>query len=129
VLDLLVQRVVVCDRRGESRRGNKGNQVDADALSERLRRGSLRAVYHASAQRATLKELTRAYQNLVEDATRVMLRLKARFRARGIPRPGRGSIIPRSGRSGWTGSPIRERGEYSVTRLERIPQRAVGTPC
>jgi transposase len=75
----LVDQVVVCDRRGESRQGNKGDQVDADELSERLRRGGLRAVYHGSAHRATLKELTRAYQNLVEDATRVLLRLKALY--------------------------------------------------
>ncbi|MGH2372431.1 MAG: IS110 family transposase [Gemmatimonadales bacterium] len=80
----LVDRVVVCDRRGAPRQGNKGDQVDADALSELLRRGGLRAVYHGSAHHATLKELTRTYRNLVEDATRVMLRLKAVFRARAI---------------------------------------------
>src|SRR2546422_10061147 len=84
----LVDRVVVCDRRGASRQGNKGDQVDADQLSELLRRGALRAVYHGSADRATLKELTRTYRNLVEDATRVMLRLKALFRARAIPTRG-----------------------------------------
>jgi hypothetical protein len=60
----LVDRVIVCDRRGEPRSGNKGDQVDADQLSEQLRRGSLRAVYHGSAPRATLKELTRSYANL-----------------------------------------------------------------
>ena len=85
LLTPLVDRVVVCDRRGAARQGNKGDQVDADQLSELLRRGSLRAVYHGSPHLATLKELTRAYRNLVEDATRVMLRLKALFRARGIP--------------------------------------------
>ena len=84
----LVHRVVVCDRHGEKRRGNKGDQVDADGLSARLWRGELRAVYHGSPHRATLKELTRTYRNLVEDATRVMLRLKALFRARAIPTPG-----------------------------------------
>jgi hypothetical protein len=50
----LVERVVVCDRRGEPRHGNKGDQVDADQLSERLRRGGLRAVYHGSAHRVGL---------------------------------------------------------------------------
>ena len=84
----LVDRVIVCDRRGAPRQGNKGDQVDADQLSELLRRGALRAVYHGSADRATLKELTRTYRNLVEDATRVMLRLKALFRARAIPTRG-----------------------------------------
>jgi hypothetical protein len=40
----LVDRVVVCDQRGQPRHGNKGDQVDADQLSELLRRGGLRAV-------------------------------------------------------------------------------------
>lgn len=84
----LVDRIVVCDRRGEPRHGNKGDQQDADVLSELLRRGGLRAVYHGSAHRSVLKELTRTYQSLVEDMTRVMLRLKALFRARGIPTHG-----------------------------------------
>src|SRR6266540_5214471 len=30
----LVDRVIVCDRRGTPRQGNKGDQVDADHLSE-----------------------------------------------------------------------------------------------
>src|SRR5207247_756992 len=59
----LVDRVVVCDRRGAPRHGNKGDHVDADQLAELLRRGGLRAVYHGSAHRAGLKELTRTYQN------------------------------------------------------------------
>lgn len=89
-----VDRIVVCDRRGESKQGNKGDRVDADQLSELLRRGALRAVYHASAERASLKELARTYQNIVEDGTRVMLRLKALFRARGIST--RGTRVYRS---------------------------------
>jgi transposase len=84
----VVHRVLVCDRRGESQRGNKGDQHDADELSDLLRCGKLRAVYHGSAERATLQELARTYQNLVEDGTRVMQRLKALFRARGIKTPG-----------------------------------------
>ena len=90
LLVLLVDRVIVCDRRGESRQGNKGDRVDADELSRLLRRGGLRAVYHGGgSDRATLKELTRAYSNLVEDSTRVMLRLKALFRARAIRASGK----------------------------------------
>jgi transposase len=91
----LVHRIVVCDRRGAPRPGTKGDQVDADQLSELLRRGGLRAVYHGSAQRAVLKELTRTYRNLVEDSTRVMLRLKALFRARGLPTAGSTVYQPR----------------------------------
>ncbi len=95
-----VDRVVVCDRRGEGRRGNKGDRVDADELSELLRRGALRAVYHGSAHRTVLKEFARAYQNLVEDSTRVMLRLKALFRARGIKTPGT-RVYQQQGREQW----------------------------
>jgi transposase len=96
----LVDRVVVCDRRGAPQQGNKGDQVDADQLSELLRRGSLRPVYHGSTDRVTLKELTRTYRNLVEDSTRVMLRLKALFRARGIPARGKRVYHPRT-RGQW----------------------------
>ena len=85
----VVSQVTVCDRRGESQRGNKGDQEDAAHLADLLRRGSVRAVYHAGRQHATLKELARTYQNVVEDATRVMARLKAVFRARAIKTTGR----------------------------------------
>jgi len=105
----VVDRVVVCDRRGEKRLGNKADQPDADELSELLRRGALRAVYHGSSHRATLRELARAYQNLVEDSTRVMQRLKALFRARGIKAPGKRVYHPE------------ERGEW----LEKVPERGV----
>lgn len=81
----LVHRVVVCDRRGERRPGNKGDQADADHLSDLLRTGSLRAVYHGTGtDRAALRELARTYCTIVEDSTRVMLRLKSLFRARAI---------------------------------------------
>jgi transposase len=85
---------------GKARQGNKGDQVDADQLSELLRRGGLRAVYHGSAHGATLKEFTRTYRNVVEDATRVMLRLKALFRARGIKAPGKSVYHPKN-RAEW----------------------------
>ena len=109
--DLLVprvDRVVVCDRRGTPRQGNKGDHVDADQLSDLLRCGRLRAVYHASAERTTLKELTRTYRTVVEDATRVMLRLKALFRARTIPTPGTRVYQPQA-RTQWLAQ-LAERG-------------------
>lgn len=40
LLTPLADRVIVCDRRGAARQGNKGDQVDADQLSELLRRGA-----------------------------------------------------------------------------------------
>jgi transposase len=84
----LVDRVIVADRRGTAQQSNKGDQTDADQLSELLRCGALRAVYHSSPHRETLRELARTYTTLVEDSTRVMQRLKALFRARGIRAPG-----------------------------------------
>jgi transposase len=89
-----VDRVIVCDRRGHPRPGSKDDRRDADELSEQLRCGGLRAVYHGGGAGAGLKELTRCYQNLVEDTTRVMLRLKALFRARAIRTPGKGVYHP-----------------------------------
>ena len=96
----LVTRVIVCDRRGESRRGSKSDQVDADQLSEMLRCGSLRSVYHGNTPGLQLKELTRTYRDLVQDTTRSMLRLKALFRARGIKTRGQG-VYHSSERSQW----------------------------
>jgi transposase len=84
-----VSRMLVCDRRGAPRQGNKGDQVDSAQLAELLRCGQLRMVYHGRADRRDLKELTRTYDNLVEDAVRAMLRMKALFRARAIRTPGR----------------------------------------
>jgi transposase len=96
----VVHRVVVCNRRGERHAGNKGDHADADELSDLLRCGRLRAVYHGGAERAKLKELARTYQNVVEDSTRVMLRLKALFRARGI-RTGGTAVYQATRRAEW----------------------------
>jgi len=118
----LVDRVIVADRRGTSPRGNKGDQADADELSELLRCGALRAVYHSrSPHRETLRELARAYTNLVEDSTRVMQRLKALFRARGIPTPGKQVYHPAQ-QAQWvgllTGSGVRFRATALYAELE-----------
>ncbi len=127
-----VARVVVCDRRGDRRRrGNKNDLADADELSEQLRCGSLRAVYHGNAHRVRLKELTRAYQNLVGDAIRVMLRLKALFRARGIKTPGQGLYHNLERRPQWlaqlsdSGSPLRAELLWSqLDQLRALRRRA-----
>ena len=105
----LVHRVVVCDRRGERQQGNKADRIDADELSDRLRSGRLRSVYHGSPSCADLRELTRTYANLVEDSTRVMQRLKALFRARAVKAPGTRVYQPQH-RAEW---------------LAKLPDRAV----
>lgn len=83
-----VEKVVVCNIRGERTDGNKNDRVDADLMSERLRTGSLRSVFHGVPNVLTLKELVRNYDNLVEDATRVMQRIKAMYRGRAIATKG-----------------------------------------
>jgi len=122
--DLLVpltDRVVVCDRRGESQQGNKGDRVDSDELSERLRRGGLRSVYHGTPHLADLKELVRAYQNVVEDSIRVMQRLKALYRARAIRAEGTRLYNP-ANRTQWLAKlhdrGVRFRAEALYTELD-----------
>jgi len=101
--DLLVphaERVVVCNVRGKGEMDNKNDRLDADGLSERLRLGVLKTVYHGSPGLATLKELVRCYTNLVDDSTRVMLRLKALYRGRAISTSGEAVYRP-SQRKVW----------------------------
>lgn len=89
--DLLVphaERVVVCNIRGRSEMELKNDRIDADGLSARLRLGGLKTVYHGSPALGTLKEVVRCYTNLVDDSTRVMLRLKAIYRGRAIDTSG-----------------------------------------
>jgi transposase len=89
--DLLLphaEKVIACNTRGERDAGNKNDQLDADELSDRLRAGTVRAVFHGTPDVLTLAQLVRSYNNLVEDATRVMQRIKALFRASAIPAKG-----------------------------------------
>jgi len=94
------ERVLVCNVRGRSETTNKSDRIDADWLSERLRLGALKSVYHGSPSVGTLKELVRCYTNLVDDSTRVMLRVKALFRGRAIGTSGEAVYRP-SQRAAW----------------------------
>jgi transposase len=89
--DLLLdyaERVIVCNVRGRRETENKSDRIDADDLSERLRLGALKPVFHGVPGVLSLRELVRTYVDLVKDTTRVMLRIKAIFRARAIRTPG-----------------------------------------
>jgi hypothetical protein len=126
--DLLLPRVdhvVVCNRRKKDRLSNKGDQVNADELSHLMRRGGLRPVYHGSPHHATLRELTRTYQNVVDDATRVMHRLKALFRARAIKAPGKRVYNPAYRREWLAKLPnrgVRFRAETLYAELDLLRQ-------
>ena len=91
VLTPYVERVVVCDPRKNKLlpSGHKSDKVDARKLAEWLRQGQLVAVYHGNRTLRGLKELVRSYLCLVQDVTRVMNRLKALYRGRGISCGGR----------------------------------------
>jgi Transposase len=103
--DLLVphaEKVVVCNVRGQNEGGNKSDRIDVERLSLELRNGTLKPVFHGTPSMLTLNELVRSYNNLVEDGTRVMQRIKAMFRARAIPT--KGTAIYRPGeREQWLG--------------------------
>ena len=85
----VLDEVVVCNRRGQGRQGNHGDFQDAARLADDLRKGNLKPVYHGRGGRETLKEQVRLYGSLVQDAKRVMQRIKAVYRARAIPTPGK----------------------------------------
>lgn len=117
-----VERVIVCTLRGKTLLANKNDRVDADHLSEQLRLGGLKAVFHGAPEILTLKELVRSYNNLIADSTRVMLRIKAIFRARAITTPGV-SVYRASQRKQWlaqlTGG-ARMRAELLLTQLDML---------
>jgi transposase len=97
-----VSRVVVCDPRHNAllKAGSKNDPIDARKLAELLRVNALRPVYHGQNSLRTLKELSRSYTTLVQDSTRVMNRIKALYRSRGIRCAGRKVYLPRH-RTSW----------------------------
>jgi len=97
-----VSRLVVCDPRHNAllKAGSKNDPVDARKLADLLRLNALQPVYHGQNSLAPLKELSRSYTTLVQDSTRVMNRLKALYRSRGIPCQGRQVYSP-SYRASW----------------------------
>lgn len=103
--DLLLphaERVVVCNKRGSSPVTNKNDVLDADQLSEDLWQGRVREVYHGGAGLQTLNELVRNYTTLVNDAIRVMQRIKAMYRGRAIGVKGT-AVYRRGERQEWLG--------------------------
>jgi transposase len=100
LIEPLVEDVLVCDRRGEKVRGNKGDRVDAYKLVRQLRQGELRRVYQGERGHRELKELIRGYDYLVQDIVRTKSRLKAAFRSRGVKCAGQ-SVYRKTDRDDW----------------------------
>src|ERR1700752_2756177 len=86
VLKPHVQEIVVCNPRRNAllKEGSKSDRVDARKLSELLRTGMLRAVYHGEHGLRALRELARSYEAVSKDVRRVMNRVKAIYRGWGI---------------------------------------------
>jgi transposase len=93
--------VTVCETRHNKLigAGNKTDEEDAEILA-RLLRLELKVVYKGDDRQQQLREIFRAYDNLVEDATRVQNRLKAIYRGRGIECDGHHLFRPDQ-RSSW----------------------------
>jgi transposase len=100
VIQPQVAKLVVCDPRKNKLDGNKSDKIDARRLAELLRLNALTAVYHGKDSARTLKELARSYVSLQQDSTRVMNRVKAMFRSRGIICGGR-SVYKPENRKEW----------------------------
>lgn len=119
----VVERVVVCNVRGKRELVNKNDEIDSDLLSERLRLGALKGVYHGAAGVLPLKEMVRNYGNLVDDTTRVMQRIKALFRAKAIRTAGTGVYGTRQ-RASWMarleGGGVRLRAESLFAELDAL---------
>jgi transposase len=122
----LVAEVVVCDPRSNHSSGKKSDRVDANKLAQMLRMGSLRAVYHGQTGIRALKELAHGYESLVSDMTRVMNRIKAIYRARGVRCSGT-SVYRSCHREQWLSqlqeeSGVRKRAEYLYRELDTLRQ-------
>ena len=123
LLQGVAERVVVCNVRGKKELTKKNDDIDSELISERLRIGALKGVYHGAASVLTLKEFVRNYTSLVDDTTRVMQRIKAMFRARGILTPG-ASVYGKRHRADWlaklkeTGA--RQRADSLLAQLDAL---------
>jgi transposase len=120
-----VAEVIVCDPRhnkllGE---GSKADRIDAHKLADLLRTGMLRPVYHGRGATRDLKELVRGYETLSSDTQRTMVRIKALYRARGIPTPGRNVYQPPQ-RERWlqllTDPGVRQRADWLYQQLDHL---------
>lgn len=118
LLKPLVASVTVCDPRHNKLigDGNKSDDEDAEILAQLLRLGAVKAIYKGDDQQQQLKELCRAYLNLVEDSTRVRNRLKALYRGRGIDCPGQAIYHPDQ-RAVWLAKLSEEAARFRATSL------------
>lgn len=125
VIRPLVAEVIVCNPRHNAllQCGNKSDTVDANKLAHLLRTGMLKPVYHEAHGTQSLKQLAQCYETLVVDSIRVMNRIKALYRGRGIDSSGRG-VYCESQREDWLAKleepGARSRAQFLYTQLESL---------
>ncbi len=121
----LVAEVVVCNPRHNAllQSGNKSDKIDADKLADLLRCGLLKSVYHEAHGTQSLKQLAQCYETLVVDSIRVMNRIKALYRGRGIDCTGNG-VYRESQQKDWLAKleepGTRSRAQLLYTQLETL---------
>ena len=82
-------------------RGQKSDELDAFAQAELLRRGAVDVrVYKEVGSFGMLRQLVKTHVSLVDDTRRVQNRLKALYRSRGVPTPGK-TVYNATGREEW----------------------------
>lgn len=98
----LVAEVVVCDPRANKLLavGSRNDNHDAHNLADLLRLKRLKHVYHDRKGMKVLKELVHNYDALIADRIRVMNRIKALFRGRGVADTSREVYLERN-REKW----------------------------
>src|SRR5213593_4378652 len=85
--------------------------------------GTGQAVYHGSQAIRTLKELAHNYDALVDDSTRVMNRIKAVYRSRGVRTSGRDVYYKRNRESWLKKLPeggLRQRTDFLYQELDAL---------
>ena len=112
VLSPHVTELVVAHVGGQASRGPKDDARDAFALAERLRTGAVKErVYKDAGPYSTLRALVKAHWVAGQDTVRVQCRIKALFRSRGVPVPGKAVYT------------LRRRAEY----LQALPESHRGS--
>jgi transposase len=125
VVRTFVAEVIVCDPRRNKllSEGSKADRPDARRLADLLRAGMLRTVYHGHEATRKLKELVRGYETLSIDTQRVMVRIKAIYRGRGIGTTGRG-VYHLQQREQWlqrlSEPGVRQRASWLYEQLDQL---------
>lgn len=121
----LVAKVIVCNPRANKLLavGIKDDDHDAHNLADLLRMGRLKPVYHERQGMQVLKELVHNYDALTTDRIRVMNRVKALYRGRGIPSAGPDVYYKRN-RELWLNKLVevgrRQRAEFFYQQLDHL---------